>query len=127
MRWRTGHRIGLLQGHAKPDFDPVHRNKGAEALDVAVAEEEPPGERLVIGHRQHDDDKNEIGFAGDVIALLDFRRGCELRLRPLDLIAVSLITSTSTKIVMDCPTASGATTETSGRITPSSRIRLIRR
>lgn len=63
----------------------MHRDECTEALDVVIAEKQPPRQRLVIGHRGDDDDQNEIRLAGDVVALLDLRRGGKLAFGLFDL------------------------------------------
>lgn len=61
--------------HLQPHLGAVHDDRGAEPADLGVGEEEPPGERFVVGHVTCEADEREVRLAGDVVALLNLRLG----------------------------------------------------
>src|SRR5690606_31125832 len=66
-----------LQRNAQSHLDALHGNERPEAFYIVVAEKEPSRQRLVIRHRAHDDDQDEIRLSRHIIALLHLRRGGE--------------------------------------------------
>ena len=100
------------QRNCQPNLDAVHGDEGAKPLDVVVSEEQAARECLVGSHRRHHDHQNEVSLSRDVVALLDLRNRSEFPLGGIDQISRPLITSTSTKIVMGCPTWAGSMTAT---------------
>ena len=79
----------------------------AEALDVALGEEQLARQPLVFGHVGDRQDEDEVDLAGDVVELLHCRAGDERRLTASSRSSRSFSTVTSTMMVIGRPTFAG--------------------